>query len=146
MNHVLLRYGFSLSASGLLIHFKPPPTFTQARVHLQADQGRSCVHCSYCSMSGRHVLAYFLFLLAALLWHALPIKHVNVFWTKATGQLVHVPLNESHALTLCRTRWFRRWSHVFPNMQLRIMNLPFIALPNCQKQLNRQFTKCQFHL
>lgn len=88
----------SLSACGLLIHFKPPPTFTEAGVHLVADQGRSCVLCCYCSMAGRHILAYFLFLLVArviALLHALPIKHVN-------GAL----LNKSHRPTrACTIKW-----------------------------------------
>lgn len=146
MNHALHWYGVSLSACGLLIQFKPPPTFTQARVHLQAHQGRSCVHCSCCGVSGRHVLAYFLFLLAAPLRHALPIKHVNVFLNKGHRPTCACSIKWESCLNVMSDEIVPSLVSHFSNMQLRIVNVSFIALPNCQKQLNRQFTNCQFNL
>lgn len=134
-----------LSACGLLIHFKPPPTFPEAGVHLQADQGRSCVHCCYSSITGRHILAYFLFFLAnsvIALVHVLPIKHVN-------GAL----LNKSHRPTCaCTIKWVSclvvcwmrspyRSTHVyhvffFFYCRLEIMKI-FLLLLCCQNYLKR---------
>lgn len=86
-------------------------------IHLQADQGRSCLNCCYCSMAVRHILAHFLFLLAVpviVLLHALPIKHVN-------GEL----LNKSHRPTCaCTIKWVAwQW--------MRALVSTFIMFFNC---------------